>query len=297
MKTQTTLIIALLMASSVAHATSFNCAKASTYVEKAICSDATLGKLDDALTQNYNAMRASDLDDGAALKKEQRAWIAQRNKCATDQCLVDLYRKRIDAVCDAPVVNGVHAACMQSSDIDETPATTATQGASQAGTSNFAIAQSARGPTFGFKEYVIGQSKANLNLVRCAKIVDTRDDLEMCLPTNVSVTIAGIPGQIKLLAFKDHKLESVEVDVRTSEENMSAINSALTGKYGEAAERRSASSRWVAGENQIDSKSYPGGVSAIMFFNTKVNREIINAQKHEKDEKENSARKQSANDL
>jgi len=236
MKTQTTLIIALLMASSVAHATSFNCAKASTYVEKTICSDATLGKLDDALTQNYNVMRASDLgDDGAALKKEQRAWIAQRNKCATDQCLVDLYRKRIDVVCDAPVVNGVHAACMQSRDIDATPATTATQGASQAGTSNFAIAQRASGPTFGFKEYLIGQSKANLNLVRCAKIVDTRDDLEMCLPTNVSVTIAGIPGQIKLLAFKDRKLESVEVDVRTSEENISAINSALTEKYGEAA--------------------------------------------------------------
>ncbi len=113
-----TLLVAMLMASPMAHATSFNCAKASTYVEKTICSDATLGKMDDALTENYNSMLATDLGDGGvSLKKEQRAWIAQRNKCTTDKCLADLYWKRVDDICDAPVVTGVHAACVQSSDI------------------------------------------------------------------------------------------------------------------------------------------------------------------------------------
>ncbi|WP_179403495.1 lysozyme inhibitor LprI family protein [Burkholderia guangdongensis] len=114
------LLAALLIVSPLAHATSFDCKKASTYVEKTICSSPLLGKLDDALADNYRDMLATNLGDGPdnkSLKKEQRAWIAQRNKCTTEKCLVDLYRKRVDDVCDAPVVSGVHAACVQSSDI------------------------------------------------------------------------------------------------------------------------------------------------------------------------------------
>ncbi|MFL9922088.1 lysozyme inhibitor LprI family protein [Paraburkholderia fungorum] len=124
------LLVALLIVSPLAHATSFDCKKASTFVEKTICASPALGKLDDALTDNYNAMLATNLGDGgASLKKEQRAWIAQRNKCTTDQCLIDLYRKRVDDVCDAPVVTGVHAACVQTSDISAGPATPSIQGA------------------------------------------------------------------------------------------------------------------------------------------------------------------------
>jgi uncharacterized protein len=123
------LLAALLIVSPLAHATSFDCKKASTFVEKTICANPLLGKLDDALTDNYNAMLATDLGDGgASLKKEQRAWIAQRNKCTTDKCLVDLYRKRVDDVCDAPVVTGGHASCEQSSDIDAGPVSSANQG-------------------------------------------------------------------------------------------------------------------------------------------------------------------------
>ncbi|MGH8374239.1 MAG: lysozyme inhibitor LprI family protein [Pseudomonas sp.] len=141
-----TLIAALLIASPLAaHAVSFDCKKASTFVEKEICSDATLGKLDDALTDNYNAMLATDLGDGGtSLKKEQRAWLAERNKCKTNKCLVDLYRKRVDDVCEAPVVRGVHAACVPSSDISAGPASPAATPASKsanapAGTDNPAI--------------------------------------------------------------------------------------------------------------------------------------------------------------
>lgn len=126
-----TLMLAVLLISPMAHATSFNCAKAATFVEKTICADATLGKLDDALTDNYNAMLAPDLGDGPdnkALRKEQRAWIAQRNKCTTEKCLTDLYRKRVDDVCDSGVVTGMHPTCVQSSDIDAGPVSSATQG-------------------------------------------------------------------------------------------------------------------------------------------------------------------------
>ncbi|CAG9183222.1 lysozyme inhibitor LprI family protein [Cupriavidus pinatubonensis] len=121
------LILTLLIASPLAHAVSFDCKKASTFVEKTICSSPVLGKLDDALTENYKAMLATDLGDGgASLKKEQRAWIGQRNKCTTEQCLVDLYRKRVDDVCETPVVSGMHASCVQSSDIVAGPASTST---------------------------------------------------------------------------------------------------------------------------------------------------------------------------
>lgn len=118
MKIRALLLIALIV-SPVVHAASFDCKKASTFVEKEICSDATLGKLDDALTNNYRSMLATDLGDGGVfLKREQRAWIVQRNKCTTDKCLVDLYRKRVDDICDAPVITGVHAICIESSDIN-----------------------------------------------------------------------------------------------------------------------------------------------------------------------------------
>ncbi|QIF07238.1 lysozyme inhibitor LprI family protein [Ralstonia mannitolilytica] len=129
------LILAALIVSPLAHATSFDCKKASTFVEKTICASPLLGKLDDALKENYDAMLATDLGDGgASLKKEQRAWIGQRNKCTTEQCLVDLYRKRVDDVCEAPVVTGMHASCVQASDIKASPATAATQGGSQPAT-------------------------------------------------------------------------------------------------------------------------------------------------------------------
>ncbi|MCY1224516.1 hypothetical protein D9M68_82070 [compost metagenome] len=141
------LIAALLIASPLAHATSFDCKKASTVVEKTICASPLLGKLDDALTENYNAMLASDLGDGPdnkTLKKEQRAWIGQRNKCTTEQCLIDLYRKRVDDVCEVGVVSGVHPACVQSTDISAGPASPAASSASKsanapAGTDNPAI--------------------------------------------------------------------------------------------------------------------------------------------------------------
>lgn len=114
------LLAALLIVSPLAHATSFDCKKASTFVEKTICVSPFLGKLDDALADNYRQMMASDLGDGPdnkGLKKEQRVWIAQRNKCTREQCLIDLYRKRVDEVCAGGVVSGLHPTCVQSDDI------------------------------------------------------------------------------------------------------------------------------------------------------------------------------------
>jgi uncharacterized protein YecT (DUF1311 family) len=98
---------------------SFDCAKASTFSEKAICTDTLLGKLDGALAENYKYMLASDIGDGARndLKGTQRKWLAERNKCTENQCLASAYRKRIDEVCEYPVISGVHPVCTNSDEV------------------------------------------------------------------------------------------------------------------------------------------------------------------------------------
>jgi uncharacterized protein YecT (DUF1311 family) len=98
---------------------SFDCAKASSFSEKTICTDTLLGKLDGALAENYKYMLASDIGDGARndLKATQRKWLAERNKCTDNQCLANAYQKRIDEVCEYPVISGVHPVCISSDEI------------------------------------------------------------------------------------------------------------------------------------------------------------------------------------
>lgn len=100
-------------------APSFDCTKASTPIERAICSDPLLGQLDGALSENYKYMLASDIGDGARndLRATQKKWIAERNKCTSNQCVADAYRKRIDEVCEYPVISGVHPICASSDEI------------------------------------------------------------------------------------------------------------------------------------------------------------------------------------
>ena len=111
--------LGLLLLSLNANAVSFDCNKASTAVEKEICSDPLLGKLDDALAQNYKYMQAANIGDGAKkdLKATQKTWLAVRNKCTNKACLVDAYRQRVDAICEYPVISGMHPLCTGSDEI------------------------------------------------------------------------------------------------------------------------------------------------------------------------------------
>ncbi|WP_175966257.1 lysozyme inhibitor LprI family protein [Burkholderia sp. BCC0322] len=89
-----------------AHAASFNCAKASTFVEREICANPTLSHLDDALNADYQRMLydfsnypVEDPPEYEQFMATQRAWLKARNRCTTTQCLVDSYRKRVDVMC------------------------------------------------------------------------------------------------------------------------------------------------------------------------------------------------------
>jgi uncharacterized protein len=57
--------------------------KASSFAKKTMCTGPLLGKLDDALLENYQGMLAADFGGSKnSLKAEQRKRLATRNKCA-----------------------------------------------------------------------------------------------------------------------------------------------------------------------------------------------------------------------
>ena len=82
---------------------SFDCAKASNVVERAVCKDADLAKADRELASLYTALQARLM--GAAkenLEKNQVSWIVSRNRsCSasepdmTTYCLKKRYEERI----------------------------------------------------------------------------------------------------------------------------------------------------------------------------------------------------------
>ena len=90
-------ILSLLgMSVTSAGAASFDCNKATTVTEIAICADPKLSALDEGLQIAYRDIFVSNFDDAAAsAKTEQRNWITERNLCGSDVfCLIEKYKKR-----------------------------------------------------------------------------------------------------------------------------------------------------------------------------------------------------------
>lgn len=88
------LSIAVALMAGNAHTASFDCAKASTKVEKLICADRELSELDDRMANAYEW----DTEGGDALPRfrgSQKAWLAKRNACADADCVRQRYDERI----------------------------------------------------------------------------------------------------------------------------------------------------------------------------------------------------------
>jgi uncharacterized protein YecT (DUF1311 family) len=78
-----------------AHAASFDCSKAATAMEKAICGDQELSRLDEELASAYKAA-LKDKAHAAFIRKLQRDWLSQTRACATSgECIKERYRHRI----------------------------------------------------------------------------------------------------------------------------------------------------------------------------------------------------------
>jgi uncharacterized protein len=76
-------------------AAGFNCEKASSAVEKIICSDSELSRMDENMTAAYKKAAASAVDP-VPLSADQKLWLKNtRNACRDASCLGKAYQERI----------------------------------------------------------------------------------------------------------------------------------------------------------------------------------------------------------
>lgn len=81
----------LIFCSQEAQAASFDCQKAATLLEKAICADGELSKLDEQMGACYKSKRAA-AKDTKKINAEQKVWIKKRNACKDNvDCLKKSY--------------------------------------------------------------------------------------------------------------------------------------------------------------------------------------------------------------
>lgn len=76
------------------YAASFDCSKANNNVEKIICSDSTISKLDNDLNIAY--VLAAKSNDFNSITTSQYDWIKERNLCKDKNCIIESYNQRIN---------------------------------------------------------------------------------------------------------------------------------------------------------------------------------------------------------
>jgi uncharacterized protein YecT (DUF1311 family) len=88
------LLLAFALLASPVFGAGFDCAKATSRVEKQVCADPALSQLDEALANEYRSALA---DGDSSLRASQLAWLKQRrDACKSAECLVQAYKDRID---------------------------------------------------------------------------------------------------------------------------------------------------------------------------------------------------------
>jgi uncharacterized protein len=89
------LLMASMLAPGAAVAASFDCSRARTQMEKMVCADAVLSRLDEQLAEAYAAVLQKSGDSGR-VKVEQRDWLKNhRDRCRDAQCLQSAYASRL----------------------------------------------------------------------------------------------------------------------------------------------------------------------------------------------------------
>lgn len=102
------LAVSVLLESTTPFAASFDCNKAASFIEKAICSNEEISRLDDELAVNFkNAKNSISGEAVQELIATQKQWLSVRNKCTNDKCLIDSYSKRIDAIAGHSSVSNI----------------------------------------------------------------------------------------------------------------------------------------------------------------------------------------------
>jgi uncharacterized protein len=78
-------------------AASFDCAKASTKVEKIICDNPEISMLDDELSASYKTALQDD-KQADSIKHAQKQWMKERNGCADADCVQRAYEARLQGI-------------------------------------------------------------------------------------------------------------------------------------------------------------------------------------------------------
>lgn len=89
-----------LLAAGSGHAASFDCSKATTPTEHAICDNPQLSHLDDQTAGLYYTLVSGGAPQATAsveaVKKEQASFLTKRNQCGANyNCLIDAYTNQI----------------------------------------------------------------------------------------------------------------------------------------------------------------------------------------------------------
>jgi len=94
--------LALLAVAGLSQAAGFDCRRARTQVEKTICADAELSRLDSEMNALYQQIRAEtrgvDGETGRQvdpIAAENARWLAGRNECRDAACIRSAYQQRI----------------------------------------------------------------------------------------------------------------------------------------------------------------------------------------------------------
>ena len=94
MKQNAWIVLSMVTLLSTAQAASFDCTKAATKVEKFICSDNQLSKLDEELDSSYKTA-IQKANQANTIRQSQKQWLKQRNNCQDIECLSSAYEERL----------------------------------------------------------------------------------------------------------------------------------------------------------------------------------------------------------
>jgi uncharacterized protein YecT (DUF1311 family) len=80
---------------------SFDCNRARTRGEVAVCNDLGLAALDRQMAGEFNsAMRQANRQQRALLERTRGRFLSFRDRCSTNQCIADAYRGRMREISD-----------------------------------------------------------------------------------------------------------------------------------------------------------------------------------------------------
>lgn len=89
-------LLGLVAAATTAQAASFDCQRAETLTEKAICNHNGLNDADVKMATTYNILRKLvPMGTRSVIQEEQVKWLQLRNQCQDNiNCLLDVYKMR-----------------------------------------------------------------------------------------------------------------------------------------------------------------------------------------------------------